>query len=126
MQDGLEELGKEFIKLTLILAPFQEISPGPRDELKVRSISSSAFGAFLMASPGLALLLAKTLESLINSYEKVKGMREGHGKLKESGAQNKLLKEAAKEVSDIITREIKALTRKLLAEAIKENRIEKE
>lgn len=126
MHDGLEELGKEFIKLTLILAPFQEISPGPRDELKVRSISSSAFGAFLMASPGLALLLAKTLESLINSYEKVKGMREGHAKLKESGAQDKLLKEAAKEVSDIITREIKALTKTLLAEATKEKRIDKD
>jgi hypothetical protein len=57
----VDELGKEFIKFTLILAPFQEISGGPRDELKVRSISSSAFGAFLVASPGLAYLLAKTL-----------------------------------------------------------------
>jgi hypothetical protein len=126
VHNGLEELGKEFIKLTLVLAPLQEISAGPRDELKVRSISSSAFGAFLVASPGLAYLLAKTLESLINSYEKVKGMREGHAKLKESGAQDKLLKEAAKEVSDIITREIKALTKTLLAEATKEKRIDKD
>lgn len=125
VHDGLDALGLEFLKLKRILGPLQEISAGPRDDLKVRSISSSAFGAFLIASPGLACLLAKTLESLINSYEKVKGMREAHSKLKDSGAQDKLLKEAAKEVADVMTREIKTLTKALLAEATKEKVIEK-
>ena len=117
VHDGLEELGKEFIKLTRILGPFQEISTGPRDELKVRSISSSAFGAFLLASPGLAYLIAKTLESLINSYEKVKGIRSAHETLKKSEADDKVLKEVAKQADDRMSRDIKALVKELMAEA---------
>jgi hypothetical protein len=117
VHDGLEELGKEFIKLTRILGPLQEISTGPRDEVKLRSISSSAFGAFLVASPGLAYVFAKTLESLINSYEKVKGIRSAHDTLKESDADDKVLKEVARQADERMSRDIRALVKELLAEA---------
>ena len=71
VKDELEELGKEFIKLQQILGPFLEIATGSREGLRVRSISSSAFGAFLHSYPAAALMIATAVERLIASYKNI-------------------------------------------------------
>ena len=79
VDDELGRLGKEFLRLKRILGPFVELETGgSRPEFEVRSISpSSMFQVFLLAAPGMALTFAKTLESLLSSYEKVLKLRTG-------------------------------------------------
>jgi hypothetical protein len=117
VHDDLEELGKEFVELTRILGPFLEIATGSRGEVRVRSISSSAFGAFLESTPAMALIVATVLERLITAYEKVMNIRVAHQTLKEAKAKDKVLKEVAAEAEASMSNDIKAIVKDLLAEA---------
>jgi hypothetical protein len=75
VDNELEQLGKEFEELDDVLGPLMELAEGSRPDLLVRSISSSGFQVFLLASPALALTMAKTIESLLTSYEKIRNIR---------------------------------------------------
>ena len=116
VRDELEDLGKEFIKLQQILGPFLEIaSPtGSREGLRVRSISSSAFGAFLQSYPAAALIVATAIERLIASYKNIMDIRVAQQQLKDSGLSEKALKSVAEEVETKIGRDIKAIVTDLL------------
>jgi hypothetical protein len=117
VHDDLEALGNEFIELTRILGPFLEISTGSRGEVQVRSISSSAFGAFLESAPATALIVAGVLERLISAYKKVMDIRVAYQTLKEAKAKDKVLKEVAAEAEASMTNDIKAIVKDVLAEA---------
>jgi hypothetical protein len=117
VKDELEELGKEFIKLQQILGPFLEVATGSREGLRVRSISSSAFGAFLQSYPAAALLIATAVERLIASYKNIMDIRVAQQTLKESGLTDKALKSIADEVETKISRDIKAIVTEVLKEA---------
>jgi hypothetical protein len=75
VDNELEQLGKEFTKLDAILGPFMELAGEGRPDLEVRSIASSGFELFLIALPSLALTMAKAIESLLSSYEKIRDIR---------------------------------------------------
>ena len=62
VKDELEELGKEFIKLQQILDPFLELTTGSREGVRVRTISSSAFAAFLHSAPAMGVMVATAVE----------------------------------------------------------------
>jgi hypothetical protein len=117
----LKELGREFVKLQSTLNPFLELAEGSRPKLEVRSISSSAFQAFLLASPGLALLLAKTVESLITSYEKILSIRDARQQLKQSAVPDAVLAGLGKYVTELMEAEIEKLAAELVAELRKKN-----
>ncbi len=116
----LEALGMEFVELKKILGPFLEISTGHREELCVRSISSSAFGAFLDSAPAVALIVASTVERLIAAYKNVLEIRLAHQKLKESGTSDKALKTVAEDAEAKMGRDIQALVNELLKQALPE------
>ena len=77
----LDKLGEEFEELDKIIKPFEELAGEGRPDIEVRTISSSAFMIFLAAAPGLALTLSKVVESLLSSYEKIRGIREKASRL---------------------------------------------
>jgi hypothetical protein len=83
VDNELEQLGKEFTKLDSILGPFAELAGENRPDLQVRSIASSDFQLFLIVMPGLALTMAKVVESLLASYEKIRNMRAKAGSLQD-------------------------------------------
>lgn len=75
VDNELEELGREFVALDSILGPFMELAGEGRPDLEIRSIASSDFQIYLVAAPGIALTLAKVIESLLSSYEKIRNIR---------------------------------------------------
>jgi len=83
VDNELEQLGEEFTKLDSILGPFAELNGENRPDLYVRSIASSEFQVFLAALPDLALTIAKVVESLLTSYEKIRNMRAKAGSLQD-------------------------------------------
>jgi hypothetical protein len=75
VDNGLEELGKEFTELKQIIGPFSELAGENRPEVEVRSISSSDFQVFLMAAGPVAASFAYALDKLTSSYERIVHIR---------------------------------------------------
>jgi hypothetical protein len=100
VDNELEQLGAEFEKLDAILVPFMELTGEGRPDLQVRSISSSDFMVFLLAAPGLALTMAKVVESLLSSYEKIRGIREKATSLEEDGVPEEITEELRTHAND--------------------------
>jgi hypothetical protein len=117
VHNDLKELGVEFSELSRILGPFLEITTGSRGDVRVRSISSSAFGAFLESAPATALVVAGVLERLISAYGKVLEIRLAHQQLKEAKAKEKLLEDVAAEAETPMAAEIDSIASDLLADA---------
>jgi len=116
VHEELVELGREFVKLSQILGPFLELSTGTREPVRVRSIASSAFEAFLHSAPATALVLATALERLISSYEKVMNIRLARQQLKDAGASARTLESVEEDAASTMERDINVLADELLAD----------
>lgn len=75
VDNGLEELGSEFVELKQIIGPFSELAGENRPEIEVRSISSSEFQVFLIAAAPIAASFAYALEKLTSAYERIVHIR---------------------------------------------------
>lgn len=117
VKEDLELLGKEFIKLQQILGPFAEIATGSREAVRVRTISSSSFAAFLESAPATAAIVATAVERLIAAYKNVLDIRLSRQKLKEAGASDKTLKSATTDAEAAMGKAIGKLVTELLTEA---------
>ncbi len=116
VDNELERLGKEFVALEHILGPFLELGTGTRPGLEVRSISSSAFQVFLASTPAMALCLAKAVESLVTSYEKILNIRLAHQKMKDGGVPDEALGGVTEHVEGRMKSDIGELAEALLTE----------
>lgn len=115
VHDELGELGREFVRLKRILAPFVELATGSRPDIEVRSISSSGFQVFLASLPATALMWAMALERIIASYEKVMNIRLAHQQLKAAGASDETLQSVARDGAAKMDEDIGELVDELVA-----------
>jgi hypothetical protein len=113
----LGELGMEFIRLKRLIGPFLEISTGTREAVRVQSISSSGYAALLVAAPTTAVLVAKVVEHLISSYEKVMKIRIAHRELQESDIPDETLEALSAHAQISMSRDIDLLIDELLSDA---------
>src|SRR6266508_1666178 len=70
-KNKLPELGVELVELQRILAPFEELAGEGRPDFEVRAIASSDFSVFLLAAPGIVLVLAQALNAIVDTYQKI-------------------------------------------------------
>jgi hypothetical protein len=106
-------LGQEFEKLDNTLGPFMELTGEGRPDFKVRSISSSEFYLFLAALPGLALTLSMIVESLLSSYEKIKGIRDKAAGLEDEGVPSEVIERLRDHANERMNIDIDALANEL-------------
>ncbi len=71
VKNKLPELGEELVELQRILAPFEELAGEGRPDFEVRAIASSDFSVFLLAAPGIVLVLAQALNAIVDTYQKI-------------------------------------------------------
>ena len=114
---NLERLGEEFEELDQTLGPFMELAGEGRPDIEVRTISSSAFQVFLLASPGLALTMAKVVESLLSSYEKIKSIRDKATDLEEAGVPSEAMEALLAHANERMEIDIDALANELVGQA---------
>jgi hypothetical protein len=114
VHDHFLELGKEFVKLEHLLRPLFEIGTGSRPDLKIRSISSSAFLVYLSAVPAAAYIVAKTIESLVTSYEKILDLRRSKDEMAAKGMPDDALRPMTEYVNGLMEADIEALADELL------------
>src|SRR5260221_1519277 len=57
--------------MKFILNTFSELATGHKDDLKIRTPSSSGLMIFLAAAPGFASMVAKAIDFIVSQYKKI-------------------------------------------------------
>jgi len=118
VDNGLEELGREFVKLKKIVVPFSELAGEGRPEIEVRSISSSEFQVFLDSAPATAALFTFALQQVLKVYQQILDIRVKHQELAEHGdVPEEVLKPLVDHVSDRMKEDVKQITEEVIAKA---------
>jgi hypothetical protein len=117
VDNGLEELGKEFVSLKKIISTFSELAGENRPEVKVRSISSSEFQVFLDSAPAVAVMIGTTIERLTKAYESFLNIRKLHRELADAGIPDEDLEGVSRRVSGKMEEEIRSIVDEALAES---------
>jgi hypothetical protein len=71
VHDKLEEFTEELEEMKFILNTFSEVATGHKDDLKIRTVSSSGLMLFLAASPAFAAIVAKAVDFVVGTYKKI-------------------------------------------------------
>jgi hypothetical protein len=71
VHEKLEEFTEELDDMKFILNTFSELATGHKDDLKIRTLSSSGLMLFLAASPGFAAMVAKAIDFVVTQYKKI-------------------------------------------------------
>jgi hypothetical protein len=114
VDNSLQGLADEFRKLTQMILPFSELFDGSRPPLEVRSISSSDFGVFLLALPGVALTIAQAVKMLTASWKDVEEIKQMRAGLAEKGFTGPELAAIDTNIETRIKTQINVYTQELL------------
>jgi hypothetical protein len=75
VDDKLGEFADELHELEFILNTFAQVSTGKKEDLKIKTISSSALLVYLLASPACAACVAKSIDYVVGLYKKLLEVR---------------------------------------------------
>jgi hypothetical protein len=118
VENGLEQLGREFVRLKKIVAPFSELAGEGRPEIEVRSISSSEFQVFLDSAPATAALFTFALQQVLKVYQQILDIRVKRQELAEKGdVPEDVLKPLVDHLSDRMKEAVKQITEEVIAKA---------
>jgi hypothetical protein len=109
VHNSLDELSAELHEIDLILQPFLELGTGGREPIKVRSISSSDFGAFLQFAPEAAYYFALAIDKLVDTIGKVISMRRHRDGLIEDGVPEEALTGVVEAANGMMASQIEKL-----------------
>ena len=71
VHDKLEEFIEELDDMKFILNTFSELATGHKDDLTIRTVSSSGLMVFLAAHPKFAATIAKVINFVVGQYKKI-------------------------------------------------------
>jgi len=71
VHDKLEEFTGELDDMKFILNTFSELATGHKDDLKIRTLSSSGLMVFLAAGYGFAAIVARAIDFIVGQYKKI-------------------------------------------------------
>jgi hypothetical protein len=71
VDDKLGDLTDELEVMAFILNTFSELATGHKDDLKIRTLSSSGLMVFLAAHPKFAAVFAKVVDFVVGQYKKI-------------------------------------------------------
>ena len=109
----LKDLGKELTQLEKHFGVFSELATGSREGFKIRTISSSDFIIVLLASMPTIYLIAKTIDTITATYEKVLKIRIARQELKDSGIPERTLTSIKSDVETLVSTEIEKIKNEL-------------
>lgn len=91
VNNNLEEFSEELDELDFVVKNFEEISTGKREDLSIKTISSSDLMVFLDIVPKVGVCLAIAIERIITLYKKILEIRKLHSELEDQGIPEKNL-----------------------------------
>lgn len=117
VNNGLADLGNEFVELKQIIDPFSELAGENRPEVEVRAISSSEFQVLLMVAPPIAASVAYVLDRLASAYERIVHIRLMNKELAETEIPEDVLDPLSSYVDNLIQKEIEQIVEELIAKS---------
>jgi hypothetical protein len=75
VEDKLGQFAKELHELEFILNTFAQVSTGKKEDLKIRTLSSSGLLVYLLATPAFAACVAKSIDYVVGLYKKLLEIR---------------------------------------------------
>ena len=118
VSNEMQNLGRELVELeTRILDPFLELGIGQRPDVEIRSISSSAFQIFLSSPGATALLLAKALQAIVDTLEKLISIKKNYDEMKRAGIAEERLTGIADHADELMGKTIKQTADELVEES---------
>ena len=109
-------LGEEIVRLEKILWPFFELATGTHPPIEVRAISSSNFQIVVSSLAGSALVFAKAISMLVDSYVKVKDLRENAEDLERKNVPPELVESLREHATASIEVDIEVIATQLILE----------
>jgi hypothetical protein len=116
VRESLLGLSREFRELDRVFGCFEELATGSRPSMKVRSLASSEFGLFLMASPFAAAQIAKAVGYILDDILKVLQIQEARARMKEQGVPDEALASVDEHASERIQNQIEVYVERFMAE----------
>lgn len=117
VNNGLEDLGNEFVELKQIIGPLSELAGESRPEVEVRTISSSEFQVLLIAAPPIAASVAYALDRLASVYERILHIRLMNKELADTEIPEDVLTPLSRYTVDLIQTEIEKIAEELIAKS---------
>ena len=116
VENKLISLGKEIGEINFILRILCEATTGKVDDFEVRTISSSDFTLYLIATILFADKFVAILERIINNYKTILEIKKLRSELKNQGLPDKNLKGIADYANNSMKQEIKEIITEMFNE----------
>jgi hypothetical protein len=78
VHEKLGDFADELHELGFILNTFSEVATGHKDDLKIRTISSSSLMVFLSAHPKFGSIIAKVVDFVVGQYKRILEIKKLH------------------------------------------------
>jgi hypothetical protein len=117
VRSELQPFGQELVELQRIFGPFLEVGTGSRPQLSLRSISSSDFTLFIVASPLIVTELGWGVKSVLDVYKTLLEIRKLRSELKDAGASEETLAAVDRDADSIMDRGLAPAAEEIVASA---------
>ena len=112
VHDGLGQLGSEFQHLARFVSLFNELLTGARPPVRVRSIASSDFMAYLELAPIVAENISKVVSAIVAIYERLRRFKDLRNEFEEIGLTQSTIDNAVADANELASREIESIVQR--------------
>ncbi|MFH6963018.1 hypothetical protein ACHRVK_11520 [Flavobacterium plurextorum] len=116
VHNKLSSLKKEIIELNFILNSISEAVTGEKQEYDVKTISSSDFLLYIIIGLGVADVLSKATERILNHYKQILEIKHLRNQLKEKGIPASKTKSIETHANSMMEDEIKRIAKEVINE----------
>lgn len=121
VHNKLSSLKKEISELNFILNSISEAVTGEKQEYEVKTISSSDFLLYILISLGVADVLSKATERILNHYKQILEIKQLRNQLKEKGIPASKTKAIETHANGMMEDEIKKIAKEVVEQYVKKD-----
>lgn len=116
VRNSLQPLGEEFRRIRKILGPFQELATGSREEIHVRTISSSDFLLGMAVDPNTGAAFAQAVAWVLARYKDVLGIRKMVEEIRQMDLPEERAQDLETDATNMIVNSIGEITGSLMTQ----------
>ena len=121
VHNKLSSLKKEISELNFILNSISEAVTGEKQEYEVKTISSSDFLLYILIGLGVADVLSKATERILNHYKQILEIKQLRNQLKEKGIPASKTKAIEIHTNGMMEDEIKKIAKEVVEQYVKKD-----
>jgi hypothetical protein len=116
VDDKLGEFADELHEMGFILNTFSEVATGHKDDLKIRTVSSSKLMVYLVAAYPLARIVARVIDFIVTQYKKILEIKKLHSEMERLGVPEEISEKTKEHANTRMGEEIDKFTVEIMEE----------